>query len=126
MLRRASLKLARGESAAILGKSGSGKTTLLNLISGIDQADEGAIWLNGQNLTIMNDLQRTLAATRMKPERDSEMVDKSPLMAETDADLLISGTERRQQRPKDTNSKMKTTEKRRKSTQTRTWCWYII
>ena len=32
----------RGEFVAILGKSGSGKSTLLNLISGIDQPDQGA------------------------------------------------------------------------------------
>jgi putative ABC transport system ATP-binding protein len=60
VLRNASLDLNKGQFAAIVGKSGSGKTTLLNLISGIDQADEGAIWLNGQNLTILNDQQRTL------------------------------------------------------------------
>ena len=60
VLRNASLKLAKGQFTAIVGKSGSGKTTLLNLISGIDQADEGTIWLNGQNLTSLNDHQRTL------------------------------------------------------------------
>lgn len=51
---------ARGEFAAILGKSGSGKSTLLNLISGIDDADRGEIWLGGKNLTAMDEHQRTL------------------------------------------------------------------
>jgi len=51
---------AQGEFIAILGKSGSGKSTLLNLISGIDYPDSGAIWLNGQNLTTLNEHQRTL------------------------------------------------------------------
>lgn len=60
VLRDASLILSKGQFTAIVGKSGSGKTTLLNLISGIDQTDEGAIWLNGQNLTNLNDQQRTL------------------------------------------------------------------
>jgi putative ABC transport system ATP-binding protein len=60
VLRNASLKLAKGQFIAIVGKSGSGKTTLLNLISGIDQADEGTIWLNGENLTSLDDHQRTL------------------------------------------------------------------
>jgi hypothetical protein len=46
-------------------------------------------------------LQDSLAAIGMKPERDSKMVDKSPLMAEAPADLSIDGTERRLQRPKD-------------------------
>jgi putative ABC transport system ATP-binding protein len=51
---------ARGESVAIVGESGSGKSTLLNLISGIDYADCGAIWLDGQNLTALDERQRTL------------------------------------------------------------------
>ena len=46
-------------------------------------------------------LQQSLAEMGMKPERDSTKVDKSPLMAETVADLSIDGTERRRQRPKD-------------------------
>jgi putative ABC transport system ATP-binding protein len=51
---------AKGEFVAILGKSGTGKSTLLNLISGIDRADSGAIWLNGQDLTALDERQRTL------------------------------------------------------------------
>ena len=46
-------------------------------------------------------LQQSLAAMGMKPERDSNLVDKSLLMAETVADLSIDGTERRRQRPQD-------------------------
>ncbi len=54
----------QGEFTAILGKSGSGKTTLLNLISGIDRADQGEIYLDHQRLTGLNDLQRTLFRRR--------------------------------------------------------------
>jgi lycopene cyclase domain-containing protein len=60
ILREANLEIALGESVVILGKSGSGKSTLLNLISGIDQVDGGEIWLQGVNLTKMNDRQWTL------------------------------------------------------------------
>lgn len=49
-----------GEFVAILGKSGSGKSTLLNLISGIDLVDSGSIWINGQQVTSMSELNRTL------------------------------------------------------------------
>jgi putative ABC transport system ATP-binding protein len=49
-----------GEFVAILGKSGSGKSTLLNLISGIDLVDNGSIWINGQQVTSMSELNRTL------------------------------------------------------------------
>jgi len=60
VLNHATVDFGLGEFVAILGKSGSGKTTLLNLISGIDRADEGDIFLDGGNLTKMNDLQRTI------------------------------------------------------------------
>jgi putative ABC transport system ATP-binding protein len=45
---------------AIVGKSGTGKSTLLNLISGIDQADNGAIFVDGLPLTMLEDYHRTL------------------------------------------------------------------
>jgi putative ABC transport system ATP-binding protein len=60
VLHNASATCAKGEFVAILGKSGSGKSTLLNLISGIDLVDEGEIWLDGQNLTSLDERQRTL------------------------------------------------------------------
>lgn len=60
VLRNARATFKTGEFAAILGKSGSGKSTLLNLISGIDLADSGSIWLNGKNLTALDERQRTL------------------------------------------------------------------
>jgi putative ABC transport system ATP-binding protein len=50
----------KGEFIAILGKSGSGKSTLLNVISGIDEPDEGDIQINGQLLTQLDEYQRTL------------------------------------------------------------------
>jgi putative ABC transport system ATP-binding protein len=60
VLRDASLEIGRGELVALLGASGSGKSTLLNLLSGIDRADSGAIWVNGQNLIAMSEAERTL------------------------------------------------------------------
>lgn len=60
VLNGVSMEFSRGEFVSIIGKSGSGKTTMLNLISGIDRADSGEIWLDGINLTHLSDLQRTL------------------------------------------------------------------
>lgn len=48
-----------GEQVAIIGASGSGKTTLLSLCAGLDTADSGKILLNGNNLTNLNENQRT-------------------------------------------------------------------
>lgn len=46
-------------------------------------------------------LQASLAELGMTPERDPQAVAKSPLLHESAPDLLIDGTERRRQRPKD-------------------------
>ncbi|MGQ0836165.1 MAG: ABC transporter ATP-binding protein [Gammaproteobacteria bacterium] len=56
----ASAAIARGETAAIVGRSGSGKSTLLNLISGIDQPDSGTIELDGRDVTALREPERTL------------------------------------------------------------------
>jgi ABC-type branched-subunit amino acid transport system ATPase component len=42
-----SLKIARGDSIAIIGKSGSGKTTLLNVILGLLAPTSGSILIDG-------------------------------------------------------------------------------
>lgn len=47
------LVIERGEFTAIVGPSGSGKTTFLNLISGLDEATSGQIWLNEKLITEM-------------------------------------------------------------------------
>ncbi|MFN8378851.1 MAG: ABC transporter ATP-binding protein [Anaerolineae bacterium] len=54
------LDIHEGEFFVLLGKSGSGKSTLLNLIGGIDQAEGGAIAINGTDITRLNDRQLTL------------------------------------------------------------------
>jgi putative ABC transport system ATP-binding protein len=60
VLKDVTIRFSTGEFVAILGKSGSGKTTLLNLISGIDLPERGTLWLGRQNLSAMNDQERTL------------------------------------------------------------------
>ncbi|MBO4666908.1 MAG: ABC transporter ATP-binding protein, partial [Bacilli bacterium] len=47
-IRKVNLELSVGEFVAITGESGSGKTTLLNVLSGIDNYEEGEMYVNGE------------------------------------------------------------------------------
>lgn len=53
------LEIARGEMVAMMGPSGCGKTTLLNCLSGLDDVNDGAVWIEGKNLAEMSDNERT-------------------------------------------------------------------
>jgi putative ABC transport system ATP-binding protein len=44
----------RGEFVGVMGPSGSGKTTLLNIISTIDEVSSGHIYIDGRDLTEVN------------------------------------------------------------------------
>lgn len=60
VLDHVNLEIGEGEFFVLLGKSGSGKSTLLNLISGIDQPDEGQILVSGLDITALDEKQLTL------------------------------------------------------------------
>jgi len=58
-LRGVDLLVPKGEMVAIMGPSGCGKTTLLNCLSGLDQVDQGEIYIDGVPLKDMPDNERT-------------------------------------------------------------------
>ena len=51
VLRDVNLELQEGEIVALLGTNGAGKSTLLKAISGVVEADRGAIVLDGRDIT---------------------------------------------------------------------------
>ncbi len=52
------LKINNGEFLTILGPSGCGKTTVLRLIAGLEEADDGQIIIDGQDVTAIPAEQR--------------------------------------------------------------------
>jgi putative ABC transport system ATP-binding protein len=53
------LSIAAGEFVAVMGPSGCGKSTLLHLSGGLDHATQGEVWIDGANLSRLNDEQLT-------------------------------------------------------------------
>lgn len=56
-LREIDLKIEKGEYTALMGPSGSGKSTLMNIIGCLDSPSQGQYWLNGQEVSRMNDVE---------------------------------------------------------------------
>ena len=54
-LRGIDLTIQPGEFVALSGRSGAGKSTLINLISGIDRATAGEIWVADQAVHAMSE-----------------------------------------------------------------------
>jgi putative ABC transport system ATP-binding protein len=56
-LQGVNLKVEKGDFVAILGPSGSGKSTLLNMIGALDKPTEGKVFINGVDVSTLNDNQ---------------------------------------------------------------------
>src|SRR6204780_1875338 len=54
-LRGVDIRIRHNEYVAIMGPSGSGKSTLMNLIGCLDSPSQGKYWLNGHDVSELND-----------------------------------------------------------------------
>jgi ABC-type lipoprotein export system ATPase subunit len=57
------LEVDAGEFFAIMGPSGCGKSTLLNMLGALDQPTGGEVWVAGQNLAKIKDVDEFRAST---------------------------------------------------------------
>jgi phospholipid/cholesterol/gamma-HCH transport system ATP-binding protein len=65
VLNNVSASFQQGKANLIIGQSGSGKTVLLKSIVGLHEVDEGNVYYNDRNFTIMNFKQRKLIRQEM-------------------------------------------------------------
>jgi putative ABC transport system ATP-binding protein len=54
-LRGVDLEFPRGQLTSIVGPSGSGKSTLMHLLAGLDRPTEGRVWIDGTEITSLDD-----------------------------------------------------------------------
>src|ERR671917_2850461 len=57
ILRDVSFTLITGHTKIFLGASGAGKSTILKLILGLLKPDSGVIWVNGERVDTMSELE---------------------------------------------------------------------
>lgn len=58
------LAIESGAQVAVVGESGSGKTTLLGILAGLDLPTSGDVWLDGDEITAMDEEQRARVRAR--------------------------------------------------------------
>ena len=57
------LQVRPGEFVAIMGPSGCGKSTLLNMLGALDQPTAGEVWVAGENLARLKNVDKFRATT---------------------------------------------------------------
>lgn len=60
-----SFEVKRGEFVSIVGPSGSGKSTLLNVIGALDRPTSGKVFINGQDIFLLDDTRLSDVRSRL-------------------------------------------------------------
>ncbi len=99
-LRGVTLHVRRGEIMAIMGPSGSGKSTLMNIMGALDQPTDGEYYLNGQNISRLNDNQ--LAEIRNRQIgfvfQNFNLLPRTPAIDQVELPLIYAGIRSRKER----------------------------
>jgi len=80
-LRGISFSVQKGEFVSVVGPSGSGKSTLFYLLGGLARADGGSVVLDGDDLALLSDAERT----RMRKRKIGFVFQKFNLLPTLDA-----------------------------------------
>src|ERR671919_732009 len=60
-----SFEVKRGEFVSLVGPSGSGKSTLLNVIGALDRPTSGKVFINGQDIFLLDDARLSDVRSRL-------------------------------------------------------------
>ena len=101
---RISLTIEPGEYLSIMGPSGSGKSTLLNTLGLLDTPNSGSYFLEGQDVTSLDDIQ--LAATRSRTIgfifQFFHLIPRLTAQQNIELPLLLAGVSRRERNERST------------------------
>jgi len=98
---RVDLNLDMGEFVAITGESGSGKSTLLNVISGLDNYDEGEMFVCGEDTAAYGteDYERYRKKYIGNIFQDFNLINSYTVYQNIEAVMLLNGKRKRMQEP---------------------------
>ena len=71
VVRNVSIQLNRGEAVGLLGPNGAGKTTTFYMLAGLIPADEGSVYIDGQDVTTLPIFQRARLGMGYLPQESS-------------------------------------------------------
>ena len=71
VVRNVSIQLNRGEAVGLLGPNGAGKTTTFYMLAGLIPADEGSVYIDGENVTGLPIFQRARLGMGYLPQESS-------------------------------------------------------